>query len=414
MTDTAAVAATTDPSPPPQTEVPINENPTNAPAPIGPQAPPADERKAAIQRAFDRANNPQAKGTERTREAPKPAEARSGHNKPPEETKPEPIDLKKRPQELPRGDRGQFAPRQAADPGNTRQNAAVPGVAQQDGKQQAAQRSRLPENAPYRMPPPRMAEHAKRDWDTAPESVRGEVYRMHQEFDRAYQQYRGAAEAFQPVAKYHQMAQQHGTTLDRALHNYTSMEQKLRADPIGGLDVIVNNLGLQSPDGQRITLRDVAYHVLSQSPEALKQVQQGNAVTAQSQQLGALHQEIAGLKNHLHQMHNAQKFNYTRSAVDQFAVSHPRFDELGKLIEYELRLGFDLETAYRRAELLYPASHADQTRTTTPSAQTRTKDRSISGAPDVTPSNGASPRKGPPPSRREAIQNAIRRVNGSM
>ena len=43
---------------------------------------------------------------------------------------------------------------------------------------------------------------------------------------------------------YHEMAQQHGTTLDRALNNYVTMEQKLRQDVIGGLDIIVNNLNL--------------------------------------------------------------------------------------------------------------------------------------------------------------------------
>jgi len=68
-----------------------------------------------------------------------------------------------------------------------------------------------------------------------------------------------------------------------------------------------------------------------------------------------------------------------------------------------------LETAYRRAELLYPATHAAQTRN--PSAQTRTTtDRSISGAPsDVTASNAASKRhKEPSGSVSEAVQKAFR------
>ena len=77
------------------------------------------------------------------------------------------------------------------------------------------------------------------------------------------------------------MAQQHGTTLERALTNYTSMEQKLRPDLVGGLDVIVNNL---EPDDAAtatpIGLRDIAYHVLSQTPEQLQQLQQGNAQQA--------------------------------------------------------------------------------------------------------------------------------------
>ena len=412
MSDTAVVADTY--TPPQVAEVPVNENPTNTPTPVGPQAPPADERKAAIQRAFERANNPDKAKPKPAREAPKAAEAKAGHNQPPEETKPEkpkpePIDLKKRPQDMPRGDRGQFAPRQAQN--EAPRQGATPA---QNERVAHAPVSKLPETAPYRAPPARMAEHAKKDWDSAPESVRGEVYRMHQEFDGAYQRYKGDAEAFQTVKPYHEMARKHGTTLDRALQNYTSMEAKLRSDPIAGLDQIVNNLGLTTSDGQRVTLRDVAYHVLSQSPESLKQIQQGNQQTAQSHQLGALHQEIEGLKSHLQAMHSQQQFTYTRSAVDKFADEHPRFDELGDLIENELRFGFDLDTAYRRAELLRPAPHAAQTRSSPPAAQTRTSERSISGSPDVSASNAASTRKGPPPSRREAIQNAIRRVNGAI
>jgi TolA-binding protein len=180
---------------------------------------------------------------------------------------------------------------------------------------------------------------------------------------------------------------------------------------VGGLDVIVNNLGLKAPDGSKIGLRDIAYHVLSQSPEQLKQLQIGNAQQAATSQIGALHSEVRGLKEQLQQMHTAQQFTYTRSQVDQFADSHPRFDELGTQIEQELKLGFDLETAYRRAELLAPATQAAQTRGSPTSAQTRPADRSISGSPGG--SAQAAPRRSEKPvGRREAIENAVKRVRG--
>jgi hypothetical protein len=421
MTDTTN-APPPAPEPVPQTaEVPINQNPTNQPNPLGSQAPekPAGDakslsRREAIQAAFDRANNPppKAKPAAKTeaKEA-KAADAKPGHNQPPEQTPPEGIDLKRRPGDQPRSERGTFAPRTNQQPQTTKEG--VTPKTDKPALRPAAARQPAARHAPFRDPPPRMADHAKNDWATAPESVRGEVYRMQREFDHAYQHYRGAAEAFMPVAKFHEMAQQYGTTLEQALTNYTGIEQKLRADPVAGLDQIVYNLGLTDPEtGRRITLRDVAYHVLSQSPEQLKQMQQGNQQNAAQHQIGALHREVTGLKQHLSQMHTAQQFHYTRSQVDHFADQHPRFDELGPIIERELQLGFDLDTAYRRADLLYPATHAAQTRPQ--SAQTRPTDRSISGAPEAGPSNGQSRPKGPPPSRRDAIQNAIRRVNGSM
>ena len=98
------------------------------------------------------------------------------------------------------------------------------------------------------------------------------------------------------------------------------MEQKLRSDVVGGLDVIVNNLNLRTPDGRKLNLRDIAYHVLNQTPEQHKLLQTQNAQQATSHQLGALHEEITGLKNALLEMHNQQQYSYTRSAVDQFEI----------------------------------------------------------------------------------------------
>lgn len=393
------------PAPAPPSEVVINQNPVSTPQPVGPQAPPAPEkpptsRREAIQQAFDKA--------QKGKPPAKAADAKAGHNQPPEETPDEKIDLKKPPREVHReGGRFAKAPDGQATSGDIPRQAATPGQ---------PQRPQLPETAPYRDPPQRMAEHAKADWAAAPESVRGEVHRMQREFDGAYQRFRSDHETMNSIRPFHEMATQHGTTLDRALNNYVGMEQKLRQDVVGGLDVIVNNLNLRTPDGQKLNLRDIAYHVLSQSPEQLKLMQQSNAQQASSQQLGALHQELNGLKNELRQLHTGMQFTHTRSAVDQFADAHPRFDELGDLIEQELQFGFDLETAYQRAERLRPSS---ATTTTTRAAQTRTPpaqtrpDKSISGAPDTGPSDGQR-KNGKVPERRDAIQDAIRRVQGGV
>lgn len=417
------VAPAPAPAAAPANEVPINPSPVNIPQPIGPQAPDKvgaevkgsehrpQSRREAIQRAFDKA--------EAERGKIEPAKARMGHNQPPEETKverardqpksdPGPrIDLKKRPDdqpkderpkdERPRAEHGHFAGRQQ----------------QQPAAQQQPARQELPAGSPYRSPPQRMADHAKAGWAATPESVRGEVHRMHTEMARAYQAYRGDHEEMNQIRPYHDMARQHGTTLNRALANYTSMEQKLRTDVIGGLDIIVNNLNLRTSEGQKLGLRDIAWHILNQSPEQHQLVQNQNAQTAQTHQIGQLHQMVNTLASGIQQMQYERKFTHTRSAIDQFADTHPRFDELGDLIEHEIKLGFDLDTAYRRAELLRPGTHAAQTRNGPHTAQTRTPDRSISGAPDGGPSNGYVRRPGKQVGRREAIANAMKRVNGS-
>lgn len=422
-------------------EVAIDQNPTATPQPVGSQAPEKtveprgsehrpESRREAIQRAFAKA---------RETNPPKAAEAKMGHNQPPEETKREaparakqepreklePIDLRKRPTEQPR-DQGRFA---RAEPDNTEpqqsrqqqsgQQRLQPGA--QQGQQQAAQHAPLPETAPYRNAPQRMTDRAKAEWPTTPESVRADVYRMHTEFDGAYKRYKGDHETMKTLRPFERMAKEHGTTLQRALTNYTGMEQKLRTDVVGGLDIIVNNLNLRTPDGERLTLRDVAYHILNQSPEQHKLRQSENAQSAQSQQIGQLHQMVSTLASGIKEMQYERQFANTRTAIDRYAEDgkHPRFDELADLIEQEIKLGFDIDTAYQRAEMLRPATRAAQTRTNGngngTQAQARPVDRSIHGAPDAGPSNGTSRGKsGKQTGRREAIASAIKRVSGSL
>src|SRR5881394_783090 len=91
-------------APTPSNEVAINPNPTSTPNPIGAQTPdkPLEARspsaREALTKAFDRANNPPPKGErpqQQARPEPKAAEAKVGHNNPPEEAPR--LDLKKRP-----------------------------------------------------------------------------------------------------------------------------------------------------------------------------------------------------------------------------------------------------------------------------------------------------------------------------
>jgi hypothetical protein len=418
MSDVANAPDTPAPAPaaPPasQTEVPVNPNPVSAPAPVGSQAPakdtpPPTSRREAIQRAFSKVD---------TRPKPEAARPKIGHNQPPEpidREKPT-IDLKRPPNDQPnqkaatsasgtkpdatprdRAEHGHFAPR--VQKGDTVSPPPPHGSAPQ-----------LPENAPYREPPVRLHERAKADWAATPESVRGEIHRANGEFQRAYGQYRADHQTMNTIRQFQQMAAQQGTTLERALSSYTGMEGKLRQDPIAGLDTIVYNLNLRTDDNQRITLRDIAWHILNQTPEQQELLQAKNMQSAQHAQIGQLHREISQLATGIKQMQYQQTFAQTRSALDRYADAHPRFDELGEAIEREIKLGFTLDQAYARADKLHPAAPAAQTRT--PTAQTRNPARSISGAP-AGPANGTG-RPQRPVGRREAITNAIKRAGGSL
>lgn len=414
------VTVAPDASPQPVNEVRVDPNPTSLPNPVGPQAPskPAagpetpTSRREVIEQAFQKTKAAQAKA----------ADAKMGHNQPPEAMEKEqpkaepkkepPLNLRKRPvdQEQPppreRVEHGHFAPRQAGD-------AASP------GQRPAGQQPPAGVQPRHTQPLPRMSAAAKTEWAKVPEPVQADIHRLHDEFGRAYQRYRGDHEAMNVIRPYHNLARQQGTTLDRALSNYIGMEHKLRSDVVGGLDLIVDNLNLRTQEGRKLSLMDVAWHIVNQTPEQRQLLQSKNAMMAQSHQLQTAQQRIAALEQNTKRVQYAAAFNQTRGALDAFAETHPRLDELGDLIEQEVKLGFDLNAAYQRAELLRPATAAQtrthgtaaQTRTTT--AQTRPADRSISGAPGG-PSNGnGAARSNKQVSRRDALANAIKHVNAN-
>jgi len=377
---------------------------------VGPQSPSKTAEQIATERTLARRETIEkafvkAKGEADARAAAEPKDVADAKDaKKPVQAKP---DLKtQQPQQRERGERGRYV---AAQP------APIPGEAGQPGAQQASRHAPLAEDAPYRDPPPRFSDAAKADWAGVPESVRGATDQAFRQYEQGIQQYRGAAEAFHPIAHYHQQAQQDGTNLRTVLDNYVGMERKLRGDLFGGLELIIHNLGMQHPDGRRVNAYDVAAAYLQQSPEQRRLTQQNNNAQAQHAQLMEIRQEQQRLATAYHQMQYQQRFTATRSEIDRFADSHPGFDERSDLIKQELDHGYPLDVAYDRAMKLRPSNgstHAAQTRNT--SAQTRDEiDRSISGAP----TNGAAasyraPKKSG--SNREALINAQRRARSGV
>lgn len=392
-------------APPAVGEVPINPNPVNPPAPLGSPAP---QRQEVVAKAFERARV-ERKG---------PAEARAGHNQPPEPVESEkpakpaelPLNLKKRPADQERPEQSPQSP-----PARERGEGGRYAPAQAKGAPPSQGQGVAPASDPYRQPPRRWSDQAKREWVQTPASVRAQVHNTHKQFSAAYRQFRGDHEVMNSIRPYYNLARSQGVQLKDALGNYHGIEQKLRGDPIGGLDLIVNNLNLRTSDGRKLGLLDVAHHVLTTSSEQHQLTQARNYQAAMAQQMAKMQQQQHAIAQQQMRMQYMQRFGQTRGQVDRFAETHPRLDELGSAIRREIRHGYDLPTAYRRAELLYPGgggANGSGTVNGRPAAQTRATDRSISGAPDGRAANGAAPRK--PTDRRGSVANAFRSAKGAL
>jgi hypothetical protein len=163
-------------------------------------------------------------------------------------------------------------------------------------------------------PPSRFSPAAKAAWDTAPETVRAEVSRMEKEFAAGFAKYKTAAERDASLAQFHELAAKGKTTVKEALSRYVNMENQLRDDPVKGLEIICQNIGM--------SLHEVAANVLGLTPVE----GQGGA-------------------------------GPTHESVMQFAAepAHSRFEELSEDIAFFLatRTG-NLVEAYALAERINP------------------------------------------------------------
>jgi hypothetical protein len=163
-------------------------------------------------------------------------------------------------------------------------------------------------------PPARFSTDAKAAWDEAPEVVRAEVSRMEKELTAGFAKHRAAAVRDASIAEFHDMAAKGRTTVKEALSRYVNMENQLRADPVKGLEIICQNVGM--------SLEEVAAKVLGRALDP------------------------------------GQGAHPAHESVTQFAAdpAHTRFEELSDDIALFLTSGraTDLAEAYMLAERLNP------------------------------------------------------------
>lgn len=366
MTD-AAVVADSGPAPDaaPASGAVINENAPGFTNPLGSQIPPDAQTKpaepakpASLDDSIDRAIAKSAEKQAQTAKAPEPK-----------------ADAKAEPKAAPeRGDGGKFvAKTPAAD-------APAAGNTQPPKPAEPAKASFTASEAPQRF-----SDDAKKEWATAPESVRRETERAIKELTDGFQKYKGAAERDQTLNEFHEMAKSAGKELSGVVREYVNMENKLRTDLLGGLDTICQRMG--------VSLRDVAAHVMGQKPEE-QASQQDATIRELRQELAGLKQQLGGVTQTIEQ----QREQATLTEINKFAADHPRFEELADDIAFFMKTGRakDLPEAYDMAERLNPAS-AGQAKETAPAASSAAPPeppvqpdkgtKSINGAPSA----GSSP-----------------------
>ncbi|TPK70199.1 hypothetical protein FJ930_19725 [Mesorhizobium sp. B2-4-15] len=219
---------------------------------------------------------------------------------------------------------------------------------------------------------------ATAEWERAPEAVKAAVHRTVRELEAGIEKHRASAEEFEKVRDFDDLAKRNNTSLRDAMTRYTNFEKALLSDPMKGLNMVCDYIG--------VPLRTVAAHIMGQQPD---QVQGQNDATIRElrQEIAMLKQSVGGVTSTMQQQHVAG----VEAQVDRFKAENPRFEELAEDIAFFLKSGKtkDLAEAYQLAERLNPAPAATapaapQTRIAPDlEAQTRKGSKSITGAPSA-------------------------------
>lgn len=273
--------------------------------------------------------------------------------------------------------------------------------AQNAGDKPAAQEHKAETAAPERRvsleAPARFNENGKKDWATAPDTVKEEVHRALREMEEGHKKYKESAERYETVREYDELARKNGREgVHESLKQIVEIEKAFERNPIEGLKKITDHFGLN--------LQAVAAHIMGQNP---------------NQQVQEAHSRVRELEAKIQQMETAAK---VPSIVEQFFTEHEDAKDYSDDIAFVLEQGIvkDLEAAYQYVKRFKPsastATASSQPLIPAESAPAQTQapalnpagSKSVSGAP----TNGISPAsKHPvPANNREALQRAMARA----
>ena len=174
----------------------------------------------------------------------------------------------------------------------------------------------------------RFTPEARAKWDNVPHPVKAELFRLSQERDTEIQRYRQSHERYEQFRQFDEIARTNGRDLRQSLEKVVAVERALAANPISGLDMILREVGPRRPDGQPLSLYEVAQHIVSKGPQAYQQMA-AQPMMQQPQQRQpdpesvAIRQELAAMKTE----------QTVVPVVNSFAQSHPDFEQLAPQIK---------------------------------------------------------------------------------
>ncbi|MDK8874402.1 hypothetical protein [Paracoccus sp. SSJ] len=263
-----------------------------------------------------------------------------------------------------------------------------------------------PKVTAYKDAPQRFDDAAKAEWETVPESVRGAVHRTIKENEQGIEKYRAAAESYEPLRQFDEMAKASGNTLVGAVQKMVEIEAAFARNPVEGFMRVGQALG--------IDVRAVAAQIAGQTPQQVND-------HAVRMQMADMQRQNAQLQQQLVQQQQAAQLQQQQAAAltewQQFQAANPQAAEMEAemadfLRKYPASEGVSLrdrlEDAFAFAAAKHPkAAHTGDdpalAQTQAPRTANPAGQKSITGAARDEASSPKQKR-----SRSEAIKQAMR------
>lgn len=223
--------------------------------------------------------------------------------------------------------------------------------------------------------PAKFLPRAKELWRNTPNEVKAEVNRVLREAEEETTRVREVTERYEAIRPYDELARQNGRAgIHESLEEVRQLEDLMQQNPIAALNRILMQAGPRKPDGQPVSLFEVASHIVQQGPQGYQQM------VAQKPQQQGPDPEVATLRAELDQMKVQAA---AREIIEPFAAKHPRYHELQDDIALFLQSGKipaslsaqeRLAAAYDMAVRINPTSHVSPADDEAPASTRRADD----------------------------------------
>lgn len=253
--------------------------------------------------------------------------------------------------------------------------------------------------------PARFSDDAKTAWATAPDAVKAETHRALRELESGVAKYKEAAEAYEPLRKFADIAKANETTIPEALERYVNIDKGLVSKDVNekarSIELVLEAAGTNPSE----------YAAWVQGGGKAQTPQSDPVISELRQQVQALQQQLGQVSSSV----QSQQQQELASQIEQWKADKPLVETLASEIShYYENDGLSLDDAYSKAKQEFEdkarrAGFISAQQAVPPEnvAQTQRVQKSIAGSPG----SGSYPAASQPSnSIAESIRRAAARV----